>query len=139
MKTFLYKGMVVTALTSDDAKNLGTLAKNYLDTLDNLLTKDFSMVKDARKVSEKKGSVNVDTKYYITNKSGKSLDINFIIVLRPATDGSTILSKSTIDYTVKIGKEFVTSASLSGTQIEGKNLKDALANVLVFVHTFSEL
>lgn len=139
MKKFSYKGMVVAALTSDDAKNLGTLAKSYLDILDNFLTKDFSMIKDSRNVAEKKGSVNVDTKYYINNKSGKSLDITFNIVLRPATDGSTILSKSTVDYTVKIGKEFVTSASLSGTQIEGKNLRDALANVMVFVHTFSEL
>lgn len=139
MKKFSYKGMVVTALTADEAKNLGNMANNYLNTLDNLLTKDFSMVKDARRVAEKKGSVNIDAKYYITNKSGKSLDITFNIVLRPSSDGAAILSKSTVDYTVKIGKEFITSASLSGSQIEGKNLKNALANVLVFVHTFSEL
>ena len=136
---YSYKGMVVTALTSEEAKTLGTLAHNYLTILDNLLIKEFSMIQDDRRVYEKEGSAHVDAKYYINNKSGKSLDISFNFVLKPGTDHITILSKSTLDYTVKIGKEFVTSNSLSGDKLEGKNLKDALANVVVFVHSFAEL
>lgn len=137
MSKYSYKGMIVTADSKDKVKVLSGLARNYLNVLEIFLGK-FGLGNDGEHIAEKDNeTVIVDSFYSVENSQGIKLKIVVNMMLRHKND-EVIMKNSTIDYKVSIGSQEIVSNSLNGSQLEPKNLKDAMTNVVLLAKCFSE-